>query len=109
MNFFIQISETVALLVPDFLGLSLIGAACFSLYCIANACGLTAATNMHSALGIAFALAYFVTVADNVINHFLTPTPLTIRTTSQSESQSDRCVHVRWATRARSMSNRMVR
>ena len=88
MSFFVQVLEAIALLVPDFLVLGLVGGAFFSLYCIAKACGLAGNADADSGLGIALTLAYFVTVAVNIVSHLLTPTRSRITATSTSESQS---------------------
>ena len=88
MSFFVQLLEAIALLVPDFLLLGLVGGGFFSLYCIAKACGLTGDADMDSGFGIALLLAYFVTVAVNILSHLLTPGRSRITAKSGSESQS---------------------
>jgi hypothetical protein len=88
MSFFVQLLEAIALLVPDFLVLGLVGGAFFGLYCIAKAYGLTATADADSGFGIALMLAYFVTVAANILSRLLTPTGPTITAKSGSESLS---------------------
>jgi len=88
MSFFVQVLEAIALLVPDFLVMGLVGGGFFSLYCTAKACGLAGNADMDSGFGIALALAYFVTVAVNILGHLLTPTRSRITATSGSQSQS---------------------
>jgi len=88
MSFFVQLLEAIALFVPDFLVLGLVGGAFFSLYCMAKACGLTATAGADSGPGLALMLAYVVTVAVNILGHLLTPTRPTITAKSGSEFQS---------------------
>ncbi len=86
MNFFVQFLEVIAFLVPDFLLLGLVAAAFFSLYCTAKACGLTGTIDVDSGFGIALTLAYFVTIAINVVS--LLQTPARSRTTTPARSKS---------------------
>ena len=88
MSFFVQLLEAIALLVPDFLVLGVVAGGFFSLYCITKACGLAGNADADSGFGIALTLAYFVTVAVNILSHLLTPARSRITAKSGSESQS---------------------
>ena len=88
MKFFAQFLEVIALLVPEFLALGLIATAFLSTYCIAKACGLSGIADTDSGFGIALALAYFVTIAVNVVSHLLTPARSRITTMLRLESAS---------------------
>jgi hypothetical protein len=90
MSFFVQLLEAIALLVPDFLVLGLVAGGFFSLYCIAKACGLAGNADADSGFGIALTLAYFLTLAVNILSHLLTPARSRITAKSGSESQSAR-------------------
>lgn len=88
MSFLVQVCEAIALFVPDFLVLGLAAAAFFNFYCIAKACGLAGTADVESGFGIALTLAYFVTIAVNVVSDLLTPARPRIATNVRSESQS---------------------
>jgi hypothetical protein len=90
MSFFIQLLEAIALPVPDFLVLGLVGGTFLTLYCITKACGLAGTADADSGFGIALTLAYFVTVAVDILSHLPIPTPSRITARSRSESQSAR-------------------
>lgn len=88
MKLFAQFLEVIALLVPDFLALGLIATAFLSLYCIAKPCGVSGIADTDSGFGIALTLAYFVTIAVNVVSHLLTPARSRITTMPRLESAS---------------------
>lgn len=88
MNFFVQFVEVIAFLVPDFLVLGLAAAAFFNFYCMAKACGLAGTADVESGFGIALTLAYFLTIAVNVVSDLLTPARPRIATNVRSESQA---------------------
>ncbi len=89
MSFFVQLLETIAIVVPDVLTLGLVAPAFFSLYCIAKALGLTGTADMDSALRVSLTLAYLATVAANIMSVVLTPARSRMRITSWSKSRPD--------------------
>jgi len=74
MDFFVQLFEAAALLVPDFLTLGLVVPGVFSLYCIAKSLGLGGTADMESALRISLVLGYLITVAINITTSVIAPT-----------------------------------
>ncbi len=90
MNFFVQLLEAIAIVVPEVLTLGLVAPGFFSLYCIAKALGLTGTADVDSALRVSLTLAYLGTVAVNMLSVVLTPARSRITTTSRSKSKSNR-------------------
>ncbi len=87
MSFFVQLLETVAVLVPDFLTLGLVTLAFFNLYCIARTLDVAGTLDTDSALQVSLALGYLVTIAINIVGSLLTPARSTITTVLQSKSR----------------------
>ncbi len=87
MSFFVQLLETVAVLVPDFLTLGLVTLAFFNLYCIARTLDVAGTLDTDSALQVSLALGYLVTIAINIVGSLLTPARSTITTVVQSKSR----------------------
>ena len=87
MSFFVQLLETIALLIPDFLTLGLVTLAFFNLYCIAKTLHVAGTLDTDSALQVSLALGNLVTIAINIVGFFLTPARSTITTVVQSKSR----------------------
>jgi len=90
MNFFVQLLEAIAIVVPEVLTLGLVAPGFFSLYCIAKALGLTGTADVDSALRVSLTLAYLGTVAVHIVSVVLTPARLRMKATSWSKSKTDR-------------------
>ncbi|HET8924400.1 MAG TPA: hypothetical protein VFN26_15545 [Candidatus Acidoferrum sp.] len=87
MGFFVRLFEAIAVLIPDFLTLGLVVLAFFNLYCIGKTFHLGGALDTDSAFQVSLAIAYFVTLAINIIGSLLTPARSTITTVLQSKSR----------------------
>ena len=87
MNFFVQLLQAIAALVPDFLTLGLVTLAFFNIYCIAKTFHVGGALDTDSALQVSLALGYLVTIAINIVGSLLTPARSTITTVVQSTSR----------------------
>jgi hypothetical protein len=89
MSSFVQFVELVAVFIPDFLTLGLFTLALFNLCCIAKTIRVAGTLDTESALGIALALAYLVTVATNILSPVQAPARSTITTVVQSKASVD--------------------
>lgn len=87
MNFFVQLWEAIAFLIPDLLTLGLVAPAFLSLYCIAKSLDLAGTVDTNSALGISLALGYLVGVALNTMSSLLVPARSRITTSSRSKER----------------------
>jgi len=89
MNFFVQLLEAFAVLVPDFLTLALVTLAFFNLYCIAKTLDIAGTLDKDSALGVLLALGYLIIIAINIVGSLLTPARSTITTVVQSKPRAE--------------------
>jgi hypothetical protein len=87
MNFFVQLLQAIAALVPDFLTLGLVTLAFFNIYCVAKTFHVGGALDTDSALQVSLALGYLVTIAINIVRSLLTPVRSTITTVVQLKSR----------------------
>ena len=87
MNFFVQLLQATAVLVPDFLTLGLGTLAFFNIYCIVKTFHVGGALDTDSALQVPLALGYLVTIAINIVGSLLTSARPTIATVIQSKSR----------------------
>lgn len=87
MNFFVQLLEAIAILVPDFLTLGLVAPAFFSLYCIAKSLDLAGTVDMDSAVRISLTLGYLVTIAINTVSFLPARARSRITTSSRSKQR----------------------
>lgn len=93
MNFFVQLLQAIAVLVPDFLTLGLVTLAFFNIYCIAKTFHVGGALDTDSALQVSLALGYLVTIAINIVGSLLTPVRSTITSVVQSKSRVEQARH----------------
>ena len=89
MNFFVQLLQAIAVLVPDSLTLGLVTLVFFNLHCIAKTLHVGRALDTDSALQVSLALGYLVTIAINIVGSLLTPARSTITTMVQAKSRVD--------------------
>jgi len=87
MNFFVQLLQAIAVLVPDFLTLGLVTLAFFSIHRIAKTFHVGGALDTDSTLQVSLALGYLVTIVINIVGSSLTPARSTITTVLQSTSR----------------------
>ena len=86
MSFFIQLLETFAVLVPDFLTLGLVASVFFSLCCMAKTLGIGEAVDNDLPLKISVAFGYLVTITINIFGTLQTPARSTLTTVVRSKS-----------------------
>jgi hypothetical protein len=87
MSFFIQLLETFAVLVPDFLTLGLVASVFFSLCCMAKTLGIGGAVDNDLPLKISVAVGYLITITIHIFGTLQTPARPTITTSSPPESR----------------------
>jgi hypothetical protein len=93
MNFFVQLLQAIAVLVPDFLTLGLVTLAFFNIYRIAKTFHVGGVLDTDSALQVSFALGYLATIAINIVGSLLTPARSTTTTVVQSKSRVEQARH----------------
>ena len=93
MNFFVQLLQAIAVLVPDFLTLGLVTLAFFNICCIAKTFHVGGALDADSALQVSLALGYLITIAINIVGSLLTPARSTITTVVRSKSPVEQARH----------------
>ena len=86
MSFFIQLLETFAVLVPDFLTLGLVASVFFSLCYMAKTLGIGEAVDNDLPLKISVAFGYLVTITINIFGTLQTPARSTLTTVVRSKS-----------------------
>lgn len=86
MTFFVQLSELVALFLPDPLTLGLFTLALFNLWCMAKALHVAGTLDTDAALGISLAIGYLITIAINLLSSGQAPARPTPTSVVQSKS-----------------------
>lgn|SRR5690242_18644075 len=86
MAFFIQLSELVAVFLPDPLTLGLFTLALFNLCCMAKTFHVAGTLDRDAALGISLATGYLTTIAINILSSGQAPARPTTTTVVQSKS-----------------------
>lgn len=93
MNFFVQLMQAIAVLVPDFVTLGLVTPAFFDIYCIAKTFRVRPLLDADSALQVSLTIGYLVTIAINIVGSLLTPVRSTIAIALQSNSRVEQAGH----------------
>jgi hypothetical protein len=86
MAFFVQLSELVAVFLPDPLTLGLFTLALFNLWCMAKTLHVAGTLDTDAALGISLATGYLITIAINILSSGQAPARPTTTTVVQSKS-----------------------
>lgn len=86
MAFFVQLSELVAVFLPDPLTLGLFTLALFNLWCLARTLHVAGTPDTDAALGISLATGYLITIAINILSSRQAPARPKTTTVVQSKS-----------------------
>ena len=86
MGFFVQLSELVAVFLPDPLTLGLFTLALFNLWCMAKTLYVAGTVDTDAALGISLAIGYLITIAINILSSGQAAARPTTTTVGQSKS-----------------------
>jgi hypothetical protein len=86
MAFFVQLSELVAVFLPDPLTLGLFTLALFNLWCMAKTLHVAGTLDTDAALGISLAIGYLITIVINILSSGQVPARPTTTSAVQSKS-----------------------